>query len=214
MAVTNTYLVSTKNLSEVLAALRDAQPPKKFTMKFLQDLGFKSTNDRLYISLLKGLGFLNPDGVPTDRYFAYLDRDRSSAELAAGMRDAYEDLFQLNKEANRQPVSWVQQKLRTLTRGEKTDSVLKKMAMTFVALCKHADFATKVFTKIEPAEKQTEPPKEPAAGPTREGETVLPSGERAQKLPDLCYSIHIELPATRDMAVYDAIFRSLKEHIL
>jgi len=31
---------------------------------------------------------------------------------------------------------------------------------------------------------------------------------------DLAYNIHVELPSTRDQAVYDAIFKSLKEHIL
>ena len=30
----------------------------------------------------------------------------------------------------------------------------------------------------------------------------------------LHYNIQIDLPATRDSAIYDAIFKSLKEHIL
>jgi hypothetical protein len=30
----------------------------------------------------------------------------------------------------------------------------------------------------------------------------------------LGYSINIELPATRDQQVYDAIFRALREHLL
>ena len=37
---------------------------------------------------------------------------------------------------------------------------------------------------------------------------------QSRSLGGLHYNIQIILPATRDVAVYDALFRSLKEHIL
>jgi len=45
------YLVTTKNLDAFFNALTNAQAPAKFTQKFLEQLEFKSTNDRLYIGL-------------------------------------------------------------------------------------------------------------------------------------------------------------------
>jgi Family of unknown function (DUF5343) len=42
-------------------------------VKFLENLGFTSTNDRLFIGILKDLGFLNRDGAPQRRYFDFLD---------------------------------------------------------------------------------------------------------------------------------------------
>ena len=38
--------------------IREAQAPDKFTVQFLNDLGFTSSNYRAYVPLLKGLGFL------------------------------------------------------------------------------------------------------------------------------------------------------------
>ena len=52
MALINAYLMTTKNLEGVLAAIRNAQAPEKFTIKFLESLGYTSTNDRLIIGVL------------------------------------------------------------------------------------------------------------------------------------------------------------------
>ena len=73
MALTDAYLSQTKNLGAILDAIRGAQAPEKFTVRFLEQLGFKSTNDRNIIGVLKGLGFLDDSGTPTQRYFEYLD---------------------------------------------------------------------------------------------------------------------------------------------
>jgi hypothetical protein len=99
MALTNAYLVTTKNLSGFLSALQSAKAPERLTNKFLKQLDFTSSNDSLFIGLLKALGFLDEAGVPTSRYFNYLDQGQAGAVLAEGIRDAYEDLFALNKKA-------------------------------------------------------------------------------------------------------------------
>ena len=56
-------------------------------------VGFKSSNDRLFIPLLKALGFLSPDGKPTTLYHDYRDHSRSESVMAQGLRNAYADLF-------------------------------------------------------------------------------------------------------------------------
>ena len=47
MSLTNSYLITTKNLEAVINAVLTARAPERFTYKFLEDLGFKSSNDRL-----------------------------------------------------------------------------------------------------------------------------------------------------------------------
>ena len=58
MALPKSYLTSIKNLSAILNAIKTAQAPPKFTQKFLESLGFKTTADRLIIGVLKSLRFL------------------------------------------------------------------------------------------------------------------------------------------------------------
>jgi len=207
MAISNAYLLQVKNLGEILAAIRAAQAPERFTHKFLEALGFRSTNDRPVMNVLKALGFTDESGTPRQRYFDYLDEDSHKRVLADGIREAYAELFKVNNKANEMGQAWVKNKFTTLTQGAKGDSVLVKMATTFVALCKHADFAAAAVAPKTTTEHSKE---EPQLKPELE-----PIGGKAHKHAlGLAYNINIELPAVRDQAVYDAIFRSLKDHLL
>jgi hypothetical protein len=209
MAISDAYLTQVKNLSQILQAIRQAQPPDRFTHKFLAGLDFKSTNDRGIIGVLKALGFTDESGVPKQPYFDYLDDERHKIVLAEGIRRAYADLFQLNNKANEKDTSWVKNKLKMLSQGSKSDVVLARMAATFIALCKEADFLTPAIglkeTKVEASVElsSSEPPVQ-----------KQPQGHANQHKFALAYNIHIELPAVRDQAVYDAIFKSLRENLL
>lgn len=215
MALTTTYLTQTKNLEAILEAIRNAQAPEKFTSRFMVELGFESTNDRLMVGMLKGLGFLEESGEPTERYFAFLDDTQSERVLAEAIREAYGDLFRVNSNAYEMDQTEVKQKLKTLTRGTKSEAVLNKMSMTFMSLCKLANFKAPSASKKpkRPEKEHEEKKEEPQKQPEKEVE-VLRETPPEKRMFDLAYNIHIELPATRDQAVYDAIFRSLKEHIL
>ncbi len=52
MSLPTAYLVSTKNLDGFLNALKTAKAPARVTNKFLQNLEFSSSADRLFIGLL------------------------------------------------------------------------------------------------------------------------------------------------------------------
>jgi hypothetical protein len=86
MALSNAYLFQVKNLPQVLKAIREAQAPERFTYGFLEALGFKSTNDRGIIGVLKALGFIDESGNPKQPYFDYLDEERHEQVLADGIR--------------------------------------------------------------------------------------------------------------------------------
>lgn len=45
MALTTSYLTSVKNLDSIINSVVNAKAPERFTNKFLEDLGFKSSND-------------------------------------------------------------------------------------------------------------------------------------------------------------------------
>jgi hypothetical protein len=63
------YMASAKNLPAILAKIKSAGAPPKFTYEFLKsNLGFASSSDRTVIGVLKALGFLSGDGTPTGRY--------------------------------------------------------------------------------------------------------------------------------------------------
>ncbi|MGH9428292.1 MAG: DUF5343 domain-containing protein [Terriglobia bacterium] len=217
MALPDSYTLKPNSVPAYFDAILDAQPPERFSVKFLENLGFTSTNDRLFIGILKDLGFLNRDGAPQPRYFEFLDRTRSKQILAEGIRDAFSDLFAINTLANALGVDEVRNKLRTLFTGKKTDLVIGNIAKTFRALCDYADFSTPLAGSREPA--VTESAVEPTPAAKRDQQASQGIADKAGAalakitVSGLQYHINIVLPDTRDQAVYDAIFKSLREHL-
>ncbi len=176
----------------------------------MENLGFTSTNDRLFVGILKGLGFLNADGVPQQRYYEFMDRSRSRVVLADAIREAFGDLFAINTKANELTAEEIKNKLRTLFAGKKTDIVIDRIAKTFSALCEYADFSTPpAISKKDEDIKVKAKKEEPQPKSDRGIQTV----GAAISLDSLQYHINIILPETRDQGVYDAIFRSLREHL-
>jgi hypothetical protein len=202
MTVTSAYMYVVKNLSAMFEAIQKAQVPPRFTHEFLQTLGFKSTNDRAFINVLKGLGFLDSNAVPTQIYKDYRDKSMAKKVLAQQIRSAYQGLYMTDEKAHELGADVVKGKLSSLT--GKDESVVHKMASTFTALVKLADFKD-APVKVAPR-PEDEVVESPALPPTPSKE--LPGG--------LAFShvLYINLPATHDVAVYNAIFKSIKEHLL
>jgi hypothetical protein len=213
MGLMTNYLIKASNAEDFFKAIRNAKAPERFTTSFLKDLDFSSSNDRLYIGLLKGLRFLDENGAPTERYFTFLDQSRSDVVLAEAIREGYEDLFAVNRDAHQLPLEDVQGKLKTLTRGQKSDNVINLMANTFRTLCDLADWSPLAPPSIEgphslPPKPEMPLPPEPKTAATR------PIPQTGSTPLELHYNIQLILPDSRDQAVYDALFASLRKHLL
>ena len=208
MSLPTSYMTgSFTKIPKYFEALQNAQAPGKFTVKFFEDLGFTSSNDRQFIGVLKSIGFLDDAGVPTDRYYKFLDQSNSKVMVADGVREAYSDIFQLNINAQTLDKKEVEGKFKTLTNGAKAQGTISNMASTFTNLCAYADWTEPVqetptisITQKSGAEENSAKHKQPSNTP-------------AAGLFDLNYNIHIHLPPTRDEGVYDALFASLAKHL-
>lgn len=210
MALPTAYLTSTKRLPDILDALKTAKAPDKFTQSFLESLEFKSKGDRLIIGVLKGLKFIDDGGSPLERYYQFIDQSQSDSVLAEALEDAYADLFAVNTSAYELSKQDVVGKLKTLSQGKYSDVVLGNMAATFLALASLADFKSPRNKHNASNEASASDAEQSNGAPN----TVFPDAQKNVKLGGLVYNIQIVLPETRDPKVYDALFRSLKEHIL
>jgi hypothetical protein len=213
VALQPVYLVAAKNLGKFLEALRHAQAPEKVTLRFIEELGFTSTNDRLFIPLLKALRFLDDSGKPSSRYHAFLDDSEWQRVLASGVRDAFADLFRINRDAQKLSREQLAGKIKSLGEGKISPAILTNTTKTFMELVKIADFSAT-------SEAPDTPPSTDDATDTPAIVELEPSPDRedrksyAASTPTLVYRIEIVLPAVRDQAIYDAIFKSAKEHLL
>lgn len=216
MALPTSYLTSTKNTAAIFDAIAKAQAPQRFTQKFLEQLGFTATADRLMINVMKAVGLLTDTGVPTQQYHEFLDKSESGRVLAAGIRRAYADLFQINANAQEMSRQDVIGKMKTISQGAYSDGVLGKMASTFITLCKLADFTSVTSNDKRDAGSRDEvhqDEQDRVDGDARRER--LRDGTSDRRLIDgLVYNINIHLPESRQPEVYDALFRALREHLL
>jgi Family of unknown function (DUF5343) len=216
MPIPSAYLTSSKNLDGILTAMQQAKAPERFTQRFLETLGYQSNSDRLAIGVLKAIGFLDDQGKPTDIYFQFLDQTQSKRVLGEAIQEAYADLFEVNTSAHRMDRGEVKNKLKTLSQGQYGESVIDKMAMTFAALANLADFSK----SPNPAMKaRSSLPKEEVLSPPVDEAPDLEMPQKPNDKPrsiswgGLHYNIQLILPESRDPKVYDALFRSLREHL-
>jgi hypothetical protein len=163
--------------------------------------------------MLKMFGLIDDSGVPTTRYYEFLDQSRSPAIIAQGLREAYADLFSVNVKANELTADELKNKFKTLSQGQYSDNVLSLMAKTFKALSDLAEWEVPAATTPEVTLPAVEPTPVLAKDLTKpEGPTGTGGGR--MNLRELHYNIQIILPETRDTAVFDAIFESLRKHLL
>lgn len=203
MALTSAYTEAYGKIGEFFGKLRDGQAPPQFTHQILQDLGFKSMKQRAFIPLLKALGFLTPDGKPTQRYNDYRDHSKSKRIMGEALKEAYSDIFLIKEHPTSADHAAVEGKFKSYHNA--SDNVATNMRRTFFALLDLADLSgesNRKNKKDTEVEDKSVPPVNAVQQPVHHLNT-----------PGLHYNIQVHLPATKDIEVYNAIFKSLKEHL-
>lgn len=201
------------SLAAILNAIRRAQTPPKFTIDFLQTkLGFKSSSARAVIPLLKRLGFLAPDNSPTELYSRLRNTNdaESKVAMAQALRHGYAALFERNEYAHSMGKRELEGLIVQITGLDQGNATVRAILGSFEALKAFADFETKAARDKDKSGKELERESDADAGAKERGSSRVGEGLGV----NLAYTINLNLPETTDVEVYDAIFRSLKEHML
>lgn len=213
MALLNQYVLNHGQLGAFFDRIREAQAPEKFTHQFLKDLGFTSSNYRAYIPLLKGLGFLSEDGSPRSDYMRLLDATQWRQAIAEAVKTSYSDIFTLKAKPAKSDKQAVQGKFKTTY--NMNDLSAERATNTFLALLDLADEGALYSIK---AASPPAPEIQVSAGKAETNvkpQVEVPASPPAVKSKiDLCYNIQIHLPPTKDVEVYNAIFKALREHFV
>lgn len=195
------YVSSIGRISEVLEKISNAPEPSKLTHEKLQIiLGRKSNTDRPFIAFLKRLKFLDDDNTPTQYYKDFRDKTNSRAVLAKCIKDVYSDVYSSHENLHKLDKKDLTEKFKIVTGLGGDSAVLRNIVSSFEELVKLADFKTEI-------KKKEEIPKE-----DQEKESDDEDIELVKKL-GFGYTININLPATTDQRVYNAIFKSLKDNL-
>lgn len=210
MGLANTYTQVPSKLESFFKQLQDAQAPEQLTQQLLKDWGFASTNDRAFIPVLKAIGFLTSEGKPTKVYHDYRDHSKSRSVLGNALRSSYSDIFLIKNHPTSADEAAITGKFKSYFNA--SDTTAQRQAKTFLGLLELADISEKSSnaTTSDVGSHSIQSSTSDVSSPT----TIEASSAIASHPVGLHYNIQIHLPATKDVEVYNAIFKSLKEHLI
>lgn len=203
MAQTNPpYLSGYGTITKALERLKKASTPDKFSQDFLATkLDMKGGSPKQVIPYLKRIGFLGSDGAPTNLYERFRNDAHSGAAAAEALRIGYRVLYDINEyvhEASDEEIIGV---ITQATGAEKGARTTKAILGSFKALRSFADFEAPISQVDDPGGSAA-----PTHSPATDGLGVSSLG--------IGYTINLHLPATSDVAVFNAIFKSLRDNLL
>lgn len=203
------YMAGPGTLPKILNKITEASVPESFNGDFLgTKLGFPGGNQRSFISWAKKCGLLNPDGTPTQIYKNFRNPDFRASAMAKALKIGYEELYTRNEYAHELSDKDLKKLISEITGKPHDNSTVKAIFGSYKNALEFADFES---TPPQESVKKTTEPKQ------KNPEIVsplIPSHEASKLNLGLNYTINLVLPKTDDPAIYDAIFKSLKENLL
>lgn len=203
------YVNAYGNITKALERIKTASTPDRFTQDFLSTkLALKGGSARPVLPFLKRTGFVGTDGAPTSRYKRFRNSASSGAAAAEALRAGYQALYEINEYAHELSDDELKGVVVQATGAAEGSSTVRAIVGSFKALKAFATFddgADDYELANEEDEEDEQEGQQERCDLDAEG---LPRGLR------LGYTINLHLPATSDVAVFNAIFKSLRENLL
>ena len=206
------YVTAPGNIERALKGIRSAATPPSISQDFVKTiLKIPGGSGNQMTAYLRKIGFANADGTPTDLYKAFRNSATEEASAAEALKIGYKPLYARNEYMHQLG----EKELRGLVIEETGEGEDSNVVLLVVACIK----AIKKFAKWseQPVEDKgnksaTSPIPSPKAEQLRPPQLLLQQSLRPRM--NLGYTINLNLPATSDVAVFNAIFKSLKDHLL
>jgi hypothetical protein len=206
------YITSPRRIEDAPKAIQSAATPPNVSQDFVKTiLKIPGGTGNQITSFLKKIGFANPDGSPSELYKRFRNPNTAGKAAAEALRIGYSPLYVRNEYMHQLS----DEKLRGLIieeTGQGDESTVVGLVLTSIkAIKKFANWSD----QSTPDHSVDKSPDLPALPPTNEPHGHAPPlSKRGRVGLNLGYTINLNLPATSDIAVFNAIFKSLKENLL
>lgn len=201
------YISSPGNIEKALLAIKSAATPPTVSQDFVKTiLKVLGGPGNQVTSYLRKIGFTNDDGSPSEIYKKFRNTATEGSAAASALKAGYKPLYTRNEYMHQLP----DEKLRGLIIEETGwESDAATVALTLGCIKQLKKFATWGDHAQEP---KPVPPTTPERTSLPAPSTLPETGQQFRM--QLGYTINLNLPATSDVAVFNAIFKSLKENLL
>lgn len=204
------YVTATGNVTKALNNIAAAATPDSVTQNFVKTiLKISGGSGNQMASFLKKIGFVNPDGTPSEIYRKFRNSATRGVAAAESLRFGYAPLYKRNEYLHELTDKDLKGLILEET-GAAADSSSPNLILSCIkAIKQFADFKKAHEPDVQSDLQSTtdvdfEPRQSNHDSGTTERKIALSVG----------YNINLNLPATSDIAVFNAIFKSLKDNLL
>lgn len=203
------YVASPGSIKSALEKIRSAATPERVTKDFVTTiLKIKGGTGGNIPPFLKRIGFVGSDGAPTDLYRKFRNPATGGAAIADAIRLGYKELLQANEYFYRLSDKELLALIVQVT-GVEAENRAAALTLSSIKILK--GFAN--FDDIEATKNDADQQPAPELFSQNSASNISRMNNNQSGL-NLSYTINLNLPATADQSVFNAIFRSLKEHLL
>lgn len=196
------YTNTPGRFKDTLQAIISAERPPAFNRDFIETvLGIKGGTVSGYPPILKRIGFLSQDNSPTELYGQFQAESSRSFAALSGLKTGFAELFKRNAHADKADDEKIKDYLVQVTGRKRDDPIVTAILGTFNAV--------RSFITGDTA-SPSQPENDQAGNVPDRGGSNPPVGGQF----GLSYHINIVLPETKDIAVFNAIFQSLRQNLL
>lgn len=190
------YTTVPGKITSFLAKIREVGKPAKVTNTWLESIGFKSSNDRTLVRVLKQTNLVTAAGAPTETWSKYRGGDHRRV-LGEAIKDGYSGLFSVYSDAHSRSDGELAHVFSTSSSAGK--ATIDLMVGTFKALVSNADF------EAGGAESQSDRQDDFAEGRRPR--------EDSQHRPNLHIDLQIHISPDSTPELIDQIFSSMAKHL-
>jgi hypothetical protein len=203
------YTSNPARAKDFFQKIQDLGVPQKVTFKYLESLGYKGKNDRAILTVLRGLGFVDASGTPTDTWKKFRNKGIARAVMASALRENYSALFTTYPDAYRRDNEALRNFFSTHT--DVGEGGLRFIVGTFKAMTELGDFGADPI-EIAPADQAAAAARapDPGGGAVRTVTVPRQGGNGVV----LNINIQLQIPETEKAEVYDRFFEAMKRHLL
>jgi hypothetical protein len=201
------YVTAPRNIEKALNGIKSAATPERVSLDFVKTiLKIPGGSGNQINSYLKKVGFVNSDGTPSNIYKRFRNSATSGSAVAEALRTGYAPLYTRNEFMHQLSDDELKGLIIEETGQSEDNSAVGLTLSAIKTLKKYAKWGD---TTVESDNNQASQPSTPSIdlplkAPLPESKTNL----------NLSYTITLNLPATSDIAVFNAIFKSLRDNLL
>jgi hypothetical protein len=206
------YVTAAGNVERALNGIKTAATPPSISQDFVKTiLKIPGGSGNQMTAYLRKIGFANTDGTPTELYKSFRNSATQGKAALEALKIAYKPLYMRNeymhKLGDKELVGLVIEET-----GESDGSNVVPLIVSCIKAIKKFVNVSEQTAKDAGSDATTSPIPSPQTEQVQSPQLPLQQSQRLRM--NLGYTINLNLPATSDVAVFNAIFKSLKEHLL